>query len=365
MENNHLQVARLLLELKASPNEPINSGKTCLHAAAENGHYDMCSLLINNGAYINALLPGNHLSPLHLAIYRNHTEVCELLLEKGATIFFNPISEPRHSTSSSTFSHLGPFNISLPLRQGHSRSLSNGSTISESSSSGGLPTPPSPMIIACSYGCTDIVSLLLEHGATVFEKDPASGQSCLMACSENGYDETAYFLLTQTNLTQSEQERMVNETCDLSQGWSSLHFASAKGHAAVVQILVQYGAHLDTTDMVGRTPLHYVSIVRNTTFSNQMVPKASLRGYPECVRLLIEYGADTTIRDFEGKLPIDLATETLQYYNIQTQFKRSMRKRQEIQAQMRSIPSITISRYAVDANITSSPQLTAPYNNFR
>ncbi|KAG2392775.1 hypothetical protein C9374_011500 [Naegleria lovaniensis] len=373
VENNHLPVAKLLLELNANPNEPTRTGKTCLHAAAENGNTEMCILLLNNGASMHATLPSSSFTPLHLAIQKNQFQVCELLLQQGALqlqspLLSNSLSQNENTNSHSSHHHQHGFlhNLHLP-RLSHARTLSNGSSASENSSTSASPmlhqnsgslsavSPMSPpMILASSLGLTDIVSLLLKYGANMFEKDPVTGMNCLMVAAENGHDETVFYILANTNLTPSEQERFVNEQCEASHHWSSLHFATSKGQVSVLQVLLQYGANINLKDSTGKTALHY----------------ASLRGYPECVRILIEFGADVTVKDDDDKVALDLATETLQYHHIQTQFKRSLKKRQEMlkaaafnmHNRESSTSSFSIPIITVDANITSSPVKTASPN---
>lgn len=63
------RVQSLIMKAK-NPREYVNSqdnsGYTALHYAARNGHVDICSILIENGASINAQTHGNA-TPLHKA----------------------------------------------------------------------------------------------------------------------------------------------------------------------------------------------------------------------------------------------------------------------------------------------------------
>lgn len=48
-------------------NAPDNSGYTSLHYAARNGHIDVCKILLQNGACINASTRSGNATPLHKA----------------------------------------------------------------------------------------------------------------------------------------------------------------------------------------------------------------------------------------------------------------------------------------------------------
>ena len=54
--------------LKVDVNETDEYGYTGLHMAAENGHVDVVSVLLENGAGINKLIFETLLTPLHLSL---------------------------------------------------------------------------------------------------------------------------------------------------------------------------------------------------------------------------------------------------------------------------------------------------------
>lgn len=58
-------------------------GQTPLMFAAEQGHADICALLIQNGAMVNATDTYNQ-TALHFACKRLHPAVCTVLMENGA-----------------------------------------------------------------------------------------------------------------------------------------------------------------------------------------------------------------------------------------------------------------------------------------
>ena len=60
-------------------------GRTCLHAAAQNGNLAICRLLIDKGAQLEAKALDDR-TPLHLAADEDHRAICRLLLDKGAQL---------------------------------------------------------------------------------------------------------------------------------------------------------------------------------------------------------------------------------------------------------------------------------------
>lgn len=57
---------------------------TPLHAAAMNGHTEVCRQLIGHGAYANAQTDPQGYSPLHSAAFGGHVDTVSLLLASGA-----------------------------------------------------------------------------------------------------------------------------------------------------------------------------------------------------------------------------------------------------------------------------------------
>eukprot|EP00455_Lapot_gusevi_P000497 TRINITY_DN10229_c0_g1_i3.p1 TRINITY_DN10229_c0_g1~~TRINITY_DN10229_c0_g1_i3.p1 ORF type:complete len:166 (+),score=10.84 TRINITY_DN10229_c0_g1_i3:78-575(+) len=75
-------VRDFLLHKGTNPNRSDEYGYTPLHNAASSGHLEICELLLQHGASVNAAECGA--TPLHRAAFRGHTQVCALLLRHGA-----------------------------------------------------------------------------------------------------------------------------------------------------------------------------------------------------------------------------------------------------------------------------------------
>jgi len=75
--------------------------------------------------------------------------------------------------------------------------------------------------------------------------------------------------------------------------WTCLHFATRKGHIAVVMFAIKVGADLECATKNGWTPLHL----------------AALQGYAEITETLLSCGADPNKRDKDGHTPLYYARE--------------------------------------------------------
>jgi ankyrin repeat protein len=86
-KKGNLEMVRALLKLgaKASLAWEENKAFSPLHAAAQEDHFEVAKLLIENGADLNARF-ANGAMPLHLALHANHPEVAVLLIESGANL---------------------------------------------------------------------------------------------------------------------------------------------------------------------------------------------------------------------------------------------------------------------------------------
>ena len=78
-----------------------------------------------------------------------------------------------------------------------------------------------------------------------------------------------------------------------------LNIAARSGHYKVCEILLEYGADVNSIDENGSTPLH----------------AASYHGHEDIIQLLISYGADINKKNYLGETPSDEAA-TMRYKNL-------------------------------------------------
>jgi len=60
-------------------------GNTALHYAAQNGHVELCEVLVRAGVSYDARTKVNR-TPLHLAAQEGHLPVVQLLISSGADL---------------------------------------------------------------------------------------------------------------------------------------------------------------------------------------------------------------------------------------------------------------------------------------
>jgi ankyrin repeat protein len=226
-------------------------------------------------------------------VQQNHYHIVQLLVEHGAQVNICYTPPPQQQQQKSSL-----------LTTTSSNNLFSASPIAM----------PTPLLVACSLGHTDIVQYLLQNGASVATEDNG-GNTALMTCCEQGHLQTAMFLIAYFKDSAKQQINKKSMTFHL---WTCLHFAASAGHTQIVRLLLDNGAFVDALDDIGRTPLHH----------------ASARGHPEVVMLLIERGANVEIKDDQfgredgGKTALDLATESIHYHRVSRAFKEALAKRQ-------------------------------------
>ncbi|XP_076620004.1 uncharacterized protein LOC143341171 [Colletes latitarsis] len=79
-----LDRVKTLLKKGVSANIEDSAGYTALHYASRNGHYEICKILLENNASVNAQTRCGHATALHRAATQGHVNIVQLLLKSGA-----------------------------------------------------------------------------------------------------------------------------------------------------------------------------------------------------------------------------------------------------------------------------------------
>ncbi|MBN3296933.1 ANK1 protein, partial [Amia calva] len=206
-KQNQLEVAGSLLQHGASANAESLQGITPLHLAAQEGRSDMVSLLVSKQANVNL---GNKsgLTPLHLVAQEGHVPIADLLVKQGAPVY---AATRMGYTPLHVACHWSPCVVLL---------LSMCCWVCLSSQVGFTPLHQ-----AAQQGHTDIVTLLLKHGAMPNELT-TNGISALAIAKRLGYISVIDVLKLVTeetaSMTTTEKHRMsfpetVDEILDVSE----------------------------------------------------------------------------------------------------------------------------------------------------
>uniref|UniRef100_A0A9J7YU74 Ankyrin 1, erythrocytic b n=1 Tax=Cyprinus carpio carpio TaxID=630221 RepID=A0A9J7YU74_CYPCA len=251
----HLNIVKSLLQRGASPNasnvvRTVNDYvETPLHMAARAGHCEVAQFLLQNNAQVDAKAKDDQ-TPLHCAARMGHKELVKLLLEHKA----NP-------DSATTAGHT-PLHIAA--REGHAqttRILLDGNAQQTKMTKKGF----TPLHVACKYGKVDVAELLLERGANpnaagkvihqdkhlISQYSSANIRSCislgytpLHQAAQQGHTDIVTLLLKHGALpneitTVNTDVRFSNLTvCYLWQnGTSPLGIAKRLGYISVIDVL--------------------------------------------------------------------------------------------------------------------------------
>lgn len=204
---------------------------------------DVIKLAITAAGNINAQYQGKRLSPLGVAVQKQRTDIIEHLLEQPG--------------------------IEIDIGNNAGRS---------------------PLHIAINNGFTDIATMLIGKGASLFAKDSRELDALQLAASKN-------MMPVIRAVLGALKER--KEPVDLDR---ALQAAAFNGNAHVVTLLAEAGGDVDSADVRGRTP----------------AIKAAEEGHLGVLKTLVKLKADMLKADKTGMPPLDHAvqagkTEAVEY----------------------------------------------------
>ncbi|XP_022072876.2 histone-lysine N-methyltransferase EHMT2 isoform X1 [Acanthochromis polyacanthus] len=209
--------------------------RSALHAAAQRGLLEVCYMLVQAGAQVDAQ-DKDMRTPLLEAIINNHIEVARYLIQNGACVYH--IEEDGY-TGLHHAAKLGNLEIVGML-------LETGQVDVNAQDSGGW----TPIIWAAEHKHVDVIKSLLNRGADVSinDKSRLSHQElnvCLHWAAYAGNVDIA--------------ELVLNAGCSLASvnvhGDTPLHIAAREGYLDCVTLFLSRGADIDVMNREGDTPL--------------------------------------------------------------------------------------------------------------
>jgi ankyrin repeat protein len=331
-QNGHEEVCALLLSHGASVNQATDNGATPLSIASENGHEGVCALLLSHGASVNQAT-NDGFTPLTVASQNGRPGVCALLLSHGASVNqatkdgATPVYAASlnghegvcelllsHGASVTQSTTDGFTSLYVASQNGHegvcSLLLSHSASVNQADNDGFTP-----LCLASQNGHEGVCALLLSHGASI-NQTTNDGATPLSVASENGHGEVCALLLSHGAL--------VNQTDN--DGFTPLFVASQNGHEGVCALLLSHGASINQTTNDGATPLsiasenghegvcalllsHGASVNQATNDGATPLYDASENGHQRVCALLLSHGASVNQATKYGATPLSIASE--------------------------------------------------------
>mmetsp|Transcript_64937 Transcript_64937/g.205142 ORF Transcript_64937/g.205142 Transcript_64937/m.205142 type:complete len:290 (+) Transcript_64937:943-1812(+) len=208
-------------------------------AAALMGFDDVCKLLIEKGADINAADDDGQ-TPLYGAAYEGHAKTVAVLAEAGADL------EARDSEGTTPLI-AASWNNKLQVAQ---LLIEKGADINAANTDG-----RTPLLAAAWKGYPDIIELLVGKGAEI-DKVDLDGRSPLWAAARAG-DPYTIEMLCDKNANPALKDKR-RDAFGAGAGVASctpLFAASWQGHTDTCRMLLHYGAGPKDGDEEGRTPM--------------------------------------------------------------------------------------------------------------
>lgn len=311
-DSNQINVVKLLIKKGANVNKCDNEGRSPILMAAGQGHNSIVLDLIRNGADVGKV-DWNGRSPLYMGCKGGFDDVVKSLLEIKGTV--NQCCEngksPLHVASENGYTNIvralllneaevnsvdiyGRSAIYLCCKEGQTETAKElMKTKKLDINIRNYRNKYSPLYISCLKGYKEIVSMLLENGANVSDRNKW-GRSPLHAACRDGNIAIVKLLL--------QKNANIDETDNL--GASSLYIASEDGNTEIVKLLLMYGANTSLCDDELRSPLH----------------AACKCGHKDIIRFLLEKSPSLAHeKDNNGQTPSEIATK-MGYHEISELF---------------------------------------------
>ncbi len=116
-------------------------------------------------------------------------------------------------------------------------------------------------------------------------------QPSIQIDATNMADETALMLAANANDLASANLLIEAGASVNRPNWTPLHYASSKGHTAMMRLLIENDAYIDAESPNGTTPLMM----------------AAYYASPNAVKLMLEEGADPLLKNQDGQTALDMA----------------------------------------------------------
>ena len=305
VQHEELDRVRHVVKQGESTDSENCNGESALFVACENGHYDVVEFLLKNGTSTNyGVKMSNRNHPLLVACKWRHHQIVKLLLENGADI--QATDENKKSALYYAVESI-PADDSDPDLSTVNLLLDCGADTNATTLSG-----KTPLYAACLKGLTATVQRMMECGADVnanryqYKKSPLNG-----ACKSNNAAVVELLLKSGADPNIPEETRGTARTMYAAS--FALHIAAARLNDEFVNMLLNYGAKVNTVDSRNNTALHHAVYGRVYTkgkYTNTPAASANVAKSQRVLGALLHAGADVNnIRNRSGDTSLYLAME--------------------------------------------------------
>lgn len=233
-EHGFLQVCDSLLTNKAFINSKARNGRTALHLAAMNGYAHLVKFLIRDHNAMIDVLTLKKQTPLHLAAASGQMEVCKLLLELGANIDATDElgQKPIHAAAQNNYSEV----VQLFLQQHPNLVMAttkDGNTCAH---------------IAAIQGSVKVIEELMKFDRTgvISARNKLNESTPLQLAAEGGHADVVRTLV-RAGASCTEENRA---------GLTAVHLAAEHGHTNVLDVMRSTNTLRISSKKLGLTPLH-------------------------------------------------------------------------------------------------------------
>ncbi|KAG7306284.1 hypothetical protein JYU34_008884 [Plutella xylostella] len=281
-EHGFIQVCDALLTNKAFINSKARNGRTALHLAAMNGYTHLVKFLIRDHNAMIDVLTLKKQTPLHLAAGNGQIEVCKLLLELGANIDATDEmgQKPIHAAAQNNFSEVAQ----LFLQQHPNLVMAttkDGNTCAH---------------IAAIQGSVKVIEELMKFDRTgvISARNKLNDSTPLQLAAEGGHADVVRVLVRAGASCTDENKG----------GLTAVHLAAQHGHTNVLDVMRSTNTLRISSKKLGLTPLHVSAYYGQAETVRELlahVPGTVKSESPTGTSLVPELGAES------GFTPLHLA----------------------------------------------------------
>lgn len=233
-ERGFLHVCDALLTNKAFINSKSRVGRTALHLAAMNGFTHLVKFLIKDHNAVIDILTLRKQTPLHLAAASGQMEVCQLLLELGANIDATDDlgQKPIHVAAQNNYSEVAKLFLQQHPQLVNATSK-DGNTCAH---------------IAAMQGSVKVIEELMkfDRSGVISARNKLTDATPLQLAAEGGHADVVKALV-RAGASCTEENKA---------GFTAVHLAAQNGHGQVLDVLKSTNSLRINSKKLGLTPLH-------------------------------------------------------------------------------------------------------------